>query len=213
MHESARSSRATVSQGYDAIAEAYLAWGRRVDGDPRDRFVEDLMARLPDGARVLDLGCGAGVPSTLLLAERFQVIGVDVSERQIALARASVPRAAFVCADLSAVRFEDETFAAVTALYSISHLPRVEHGALFERIASWLAPGGLFLGSLGSRDSPDWTGEWLGVPMFFSSYDAATNRGLVEATGLVPLHAEVVTMAEPEGEVAFLWVLAQKPAR
>ena len=82
-------------------------------------------------------------------------------------------------------------------MYSFSHLPRVEHGALFERIASWLAPGGLFLASLGSRDSPDWTGEWLGVPMFFSSYDADTNRELLEAAGLVPVHAEVVTMTEP----------------
>ena len=69
-----------------------------------------------------------------------------------------------------------------------------------------------FLASLGSTDSPDWTGKWLGVPMFFSSYDAAMNRGLVESAGFVPLHAEVVTMTEPDGEVAFLWMLAQKPA-
>jgi hypothetical protein len=48
--------------------------------------------------------------------------------------------------------------------------------------------------------------------MFFSSYDAAMNRGLVESAGFVPLHAEVVTMTEPDGEVAFLWMLAQKPA-
>ncbi len=40
----------TVRAGYDAIAEAYLDWGSRVVGDPRDRFVEDLAARLPDGA-------------------------------------------------------------------------------------------------------------------------------------------------------------------
>ena len=204
---------ATVRAGYDAIAEAYLDWGSRVVGDPRGRFVEDLAARLPDGATVLDLGCGAGLPSTLRLAERFDVVGVDVSERQLELARRNVAGVSFIHADLSEVRFEEETFAAVTALYSISHLPRVDHGALFGRIASWLAPGGLFLASLGSTDSPDWAGDWLGVPMFFSSYDAGTNRGLVEAAGLVPLHAEVVTMTEPEGEVAFLWVLAQKPGR
>jgi SAM-dependent methyltransferase len=200
-----------VGDGCDAIAEAYLAWGSRVAGDPRERFVDDLAARLPDGARVLDLGCGAGVPSTRRLAERFDVVGVDVSERQIELARANVPGAAFVCADLTELRLDEGTFAAVTALYSVSHVPRAEHGALFGRIASWLAPGGLFLASLGSRDSPDWTGEWLGVPMFFSSYDADTNRGLVEAAGLLPVLAEVVTMREPEGEVAFLWLLARKP--
>jgi SAM-dependent methyltransferase len=73
------------------------------------------------------------LPSTRRLAERFEVVGVDASERQIDLARANVPGASFIRADLSEVRFEDGTFAAVTALYSISHLPRVEHGALFER--------------------------------------------------------------------------------
>lgn len=212
MNEVRQSSRVTVRDGYDAIGEVYLAWGARVVGDPRDRFVADLEDRLPDGARVLDLGCGAGVPSTLRLAERFEVVGVDISERQIELARANVPGATFVCGDLSEVRFEEGAFAAVTALYSVSHLPRIEHGGLFERIASWLAPGGYFLASLGSKDSPDWTGEWLGVPMYFSGYDADTNRGLVEAAGLVPVHAEVVPMTEPEGEVAFLWILARKPA-
>ena len=144
MPEPHSSPRTTVRAGYDAIAEAYLAWGSRVVGDPRERFVDDLAARLPDGARVLDLGCGAGVPSTRRLAERFDVVGVDVSARQIELARVNVPGTTFICADLTDLQFEEGTFAAVTALYSVSHVPRAEHGVLFGRIASWLAPGGLF---------------------------------------------------------------------
>jgi trans-aconitate methyltransferase len=106
MHETHDASRTMVKAGYDAIAEAYLAWSNRVVGDPRDRFVEDLSARLADGARILDLGCGAGVSSTFRLAERFDVLGVDLSARQIDLARANVPRATFPRADLTEVRFE-----------------------------------------------------------------------------------------------------------
>jgi 2-polyprenyl-3-methyl-5-hydroxy-6-metoxy-1,4-benzoquinol methylase len=67
-----------VEAGYDAVADRYLAWIARIDGDPRDRFLDAFSERLPDGAAVLDLGCGGGVPSTRQLAERFDVVGVDI---------------------------------------------------------------------------------------------------------------------------------------
>jgi hypothetical protein len=46
--------------------------------------------------------------------------------------------------------------------------------------------------------------------MFFSSYDAEMNRTLVRRAGLAIVHDEVVEIREPEGPVAFLWVLAEK---
>ena len=48
--------------------------------------------------------------------------------------------------------------------------------------------------------------------MFFSSYDANENRRLLRHTGLSLVLDEVVVVHEPEGEVTFLWVLAQKSA-
>jgi hypothetical protein len=47
--------------------------------------------------------------------------------------------------------------------------------------------------------------------MFFSSHDAATNRQLLADAGFTLVLDEVVSMNEPEGEVSFLWVLAEKP--
>lgn len=205
--------KATVQAGYDEMAGRYLAWSQAIEGDPRDRFLSELARRLPKGAHVLDLGCGAGVPSTKQLAERFAVVGADISEEQLRLARANVPAATFVRSDLAELEFEDETFDGITAFYSISHIPREEHDALVKKIARWLRPSGFFLASLGTGGSPAWTGEWLGVPMFFSSYDADTNRRLLQAAGLTLVIDEVVTMKTPEGEDTFLWVLAQKPER
>ncbi|MGD0273364.1 MAG: class I SAM-dependent methyltransferase [Gaiellaceae bacterium] len=201
-----------VRAGYDAIAERYLAWSESVGNDPRARFFGELAGRLPDGARVLDLGCGAGIPSTRLLAERFEVVGVDISEVQLQLARKNVPEATFVHGDFSELAFPDESFDGITAFYSISHVPRDEHARLFARVAGWLKPGGLFLATLGANGSPDWTGEWLGFPMFFSSHDAKENRRLLRDAGLSLVLDEVVAVREPEGEVTFLWVLTQKPA-
>ena len=64
----------------------------------------------------------------------------------------------------------------------------------------------------GAGDDPDWTGSWLGVPMFFSSFDAETNLGLLEDAGLTAEAHEIVTLhePEPEGDARFLWVLARR---
>lgn len=205
-----RTSR--VAAGYDRLAARYLAWAARIVGDPRDRMLLELEARLPAGARVLDLGCGSGVPSTRALADRFQVTGIDISEEQLKLARQNVPGATFVRADLTEIEVPDASFDGVAAFYSISHVPRQEHARLFASVARWLAPDGHFLATLGATDSPDWVGEWLGVPMFFSSYDADTNRALLRDAGFTMVIDEVVEIREPEGPVSFLWVIARKPA-
>ncbi len=188
-----------------------MPWVARIEGDPRDRMLLEFAQRLPGGARVLDLRCGPGVPSTKALAHRFDVIGVDISEAQIGLARENVPEATFIHGDFAEIEFPEASLDGVAAFYSISHVPREEHALLFERIARWLVPGGLFLATLGATDSPHWVGEWLGVPMFFSSHDAATNRALLRGAGLELMIDEIVEMREPEGPVTFLWVIARKP--
>lgn len=166
------------------------------------------MRRLPNGACVLDLGCGAGVPCTQRLAERFWVTGVDVSEGQLSLARAGLPGVSLVRADMVEVGFGDGTFDAVTALYSVIHVPRDRHAGLFRRIHGWLRPGGLLLASLTAGDAPDALADFVGVPMFFGGFDAATNRRLLAGAGLSMLRDEVVTIREPEGDARFHWVLA-----
>ena len=65
-------ARRIVAEGYDRIAETYAAWSRsRVVDEARPRYASVLLASLPPGARLLELGCGGGGPSTRQLAERF----------------------------------------------------------------------------------------------------------------------------------------------
>jgi ubiquinone/menaquinone biosynthesis C-methylase UbiE len=202
----------TVEAGYDALAARFGEWGAKVEGDPWERFLEELASRLPAGARVLDLGCGNGAKISRL-ADRFEVVGVDISERQLQLARAAVPGASFIQADFAELDFPAEAFDAVTALYSIVHVPRDEQPELLGRIMRWLEPGGLFLASMSHVGGEDRVDEWLGVEMFFSGFDADTNRRLVRDAGFELLVDELVWMHEPEpdGDTAFLWVLGRKP--
>jgi cyclopropane fatty-acyl-phospholipid synthase-like methyltransferase len=201
----------TVEAGYDGLVDRYLTWSGDRYADPAARMLDVLDARLRASARVLDLGCGAGVPWTQRLATRYEVTGVDVSSRQLRAARANVPAATFVLADLSEVEFPDRSFDAAVSLYSLSHVPREHHGRVFERIFGWLVPGGLFVANVGARDAPDWTGEWLGVEMFFSAFDADVNRSLLSGAGFELIESEVAETHEPDGPVPFLWVVARRP--
>jgi SAM-dependent methyltransferase len=201
----------TVQAGYDTLGPRFGEWDERIEGDPWERFLEELVARVPDGGRVLDLGCGNGA-KIARLAGKLELVGVDLSGEQLRLARAKVPGATLVHGDFTELDFSAQTFDAVTAFYSTMHVPREAHRALFGRIVRCLKPGGLFLGSLSHVGGDDWIGEWLGVEMFFSGFDAETNRQLVREAGLELVIDELVWMREPQGNVAFLWVLARKPS-
>jgi ubiquinone/menaquinone biosynthesis C-methylase UbiE len=147
------------------------------------------------------------------LAERASVVGVDISETQVALARQRVPEASFINADMMVVEFPPESFDGIAAFFSLTHLPRKEHAAMLRRIATWLRPGGVFVASMGDIGSDDVTeNDWLGAPMFFSHFDTATNSQLIRLAGLQPFHEEVVEHVEDECIVRFLWVMARKKA-
>jgi SAM-dependent methyltransferase len=202
-----------VAAGYDAMAERYLAWSDLRPSATRLQYLALAQDLIPLGADVLDLGCGAGIPMTATLAAGRSVTGVDISAVQIALARVNIPSASFVQADMTTLDFPPGSFDAVVAFYSLTHVPRVEHAALFGRIRTWLRPGGLFLASLGVEDSPDEIeADWLGVDMFFSHFSARVNRRLIEEAGLIIERA--VTVAEPEDrhDARFLWVVARAPS-
>ena len=199
-----------VRQGYDKVSYAY-----RSDDTPDEygdyaSWVHILAERLPEDSPVLDLGCGCGLPATKLLAERFDVTGVDFSEVQIDRAKRLVPAARFLCGDISEQSFNAESYAAVVSFYAIIHMPLDEHPRLFKRIGEWLCPSGYFLGTVGHSA---WTGTdeaHLGVAggkMFWSHADEATNVRWIEQAGL---HVHW-TRYVPEGDGGHTLVLAQKP--
>jgi len=127
-----------VGTGYDSIADAYFE-NYRVD---IPRVVKDKVAKFDaifdDGSELLELGCGNDLPFTKQLANRHGVIGVDVSAEQIRRAKANVPSASFINADMTSVELPQESFDGVLALYSIIHVPRERHAQLFASIHSWL---------------------------------------------------------------------------
>jgi cyclopropane fatty-acyl-phospholipid synthase-like methyltransferase len=199
-----------VGRGYDLIGDYFNEWRDRIVDNPRREWANELVSRLQDGARVLELGCGSGAPDTQRLAARFRLTGVDISREQLRRARAALPDAVLIQADFTELELEPASFDAVVSFYAFNHVPRELLAPTFGRIHRWLAPQGLLMIALGTSDSEAWTGEWLGAPNFFSSFPPETNSRLVREAGFELLRDEVVTFREPEGDVAFQWVLATR---
>jgi SAM-dependent methyltransferase len=203
-----------VRRGYDAIGRRYQEKLTLDPSSPRMRYLNKLLSALRPGRAVLELGCGPGYPVTQALAGRHRIVAVDLSESQLVLARNHAPTATLVQADMTQLHFLPASFDAVAAFYSLTHVPRDRLAVLFARIAEWLRPGGIFLATFGAGDLPGSVEEnWLGVPMFFSHFDAATNLQLLEGSGLHVDREDVVSEVEPDGqEIVFLWVVARKSA-
>ncbi len=200
-----------VADGYDAIGETFAAWRDQGVGDPRRVWEDKLVARLTDGARVLELGCGGGAPETKRLAQRYALTGVDISPRQVERARAVVPEAEFICADFTELELPAASFDAVASFYVFNHVPRELLAPLLRSIHGWLLAGGWLLAAFGQTDNPGWTGDWLGAPTFCASFPPEINSRLVREAGF-RIEEDKVAAWEGDGDTpeCFQWVLARK---
>jgi len=191
-----------VEEGYNKIALKYHSERNKFESIIELRqFTKLLVSR----AKILDVGCGAGVPVTkYLVDEGFSVVGLDISEEMLYLAKKHVPKGEFLKADMSEMDFPDDSFDGIVSFYAIIHLPREKHALLFKKFQRILKPGGIILIGLGSGEWEE-TGEYFGAKMFWSFYSAEKSLELVKDAGFEIIFEEVL---ERGGEQHY-WILAK----
>ncbi len=195
-----------VRKGYDRIAKEYQA--DRHIFDQREEL-ETLVSLLAKGARVLDVGCGAGVPvASFLVDSGFHVIGVDFSEGMLELAREKVPRAEYVKGSMTRLGFKGNSFDGLTAFYSIIHVPRERHFLLFEDFRRILRPDGVMLICMGP-DEWEAVDEYYGSDMFWSHFSPEKSLQLVREAGFQIIFARYIR----SGGEKHYWILAKNLKR
>jgi len=145
-----------AAQGHQAsggilIGDAVLydAFSRFLLGQLYRRIAADVAAVAPDGARVLEVGCGPGHLSVQLAGQhRLEVTGLDLDPAMIARAAANTDRAAnrggrrpsFLVGDVAALAFPDRSFDLVVSTLSMHHW--ADPAAALAEIGRVLRPGG-----------------------------------------------------------------------
>lgn len=199
-----------VRDGYNVIAPRYHA-GRVAEEQATIEWLDALRSRVPASGRVIDLGCGSGVPITRYFAQRgYEVDAYDLSPAMLDIGRTQVPGAIFHEARIEDVRLEANSVDIVVSFFAIIHVPRDEHAALFRRIWTWLKPGGALFVSLGTSDNPsDHDENWHGAPMAWSHFDAKTSLSLLREAGFRIDWSEI---QESQPHERHLYVIAAEAA-
>lgn len=135
---SQRMGRGANDEYYLDYIKGSLTFPRNIFHAPKLKTAAALAAALPDGAKVLDAGCGAGIVSAGM-APRLALTGVDIEEDSIAYCK-KARQGEFVCAPLEKLPFESNSFDLILFTNAIEHLEN-PHPALQE-LTRVLKPGG-----------------------------------------------------------------------
>jgi SAM-dependent methyltransferase len=128
---------------------------------------------LEPGMRVLDVGCGPGRHAWALAALGFEVVGIDISERFIALASDGAPAGAtFVRGDARTMEWDGDFDAAISLCQGAFGLVPGEDGEVLRRLVRAVRPGGR---AAVSAFSAYFQVRWLGDADEFDA-DAGVNR-------------------------------------
>ena len=198
----AKEKEEIVKKGYDRLAEEYQTIRSRFDNR---KLLGEFKSLLPKNAKVLDAGCGTGVPVVQFLVEcGFDVTGIDFSKNMLKLAGKNVPKARFALKDMTRLDFDPDLFDGLTALYSIIHVPKEKHFSLFQSFHRILKPEGIMLVCLGP-DEWEATEKYHGVEMFWSHYIPEKSLQLIKKAGFEIIFNNILVRG---GEIHY-WILAK----
>jgi SAM-dependent methyltransferase len=171
----------------DAIIDLYerhaLAWvgdrSRQTQFFEKD-WLDRFAALVTLGGTVLDLGCGPGGPMAAhLIAQGFDLYGVDSSPTMISLCRESFPERRWIVADMRTLALGQQ-FSGVMAWDSFFHLSFDDQRAMFPIFRAHAAPGAPLLFTSGPRHG-EAIGKLRGEPLYHASLDPAEYRALLAA--------------------------------
>ena len=148
---------------------------------------EELARRLHRGHKVLDLGCGSGVPARFLSSRGLGVLGVDVSPDMIELAHRQDPHGLFFCAEMDEIRWPSYGFHGACSFFSFLHLPKRRVKKLIKDVHEWLVPGGVFAITVVEGEGEGLCENFMGkgIPIYLSYYKQLEFCDMLKAAGFV----------------------------
>lgn len=200
-----------LAKTYDEIA---VYWGKDASlhdwGDKElKRFAEYIKSN--NGREVLELGCGSGVQTKLLLSLGLSVVGIDISPNMISEAKKRAPKGDYLVGDIATVGFAKDSFDGVYARASLLHIPKKLIPKVLKSINKMLRPDGYFYLAIkegeGEGEIED-VRHGVNVKRFFSFFVKEEIEKLIEEADFEIV--ELNTYTRVGGSTTWIQVIAQK---
>lgn len=192
-----------IGRNYDEIAHIWQESHIQSNGIPQfERAIKFTKA----GKYALDIGCGSSGRFIDLLAHHgFEIEGIDISERMIALAKQRHPKITFYHEDICAWNFPHK-YDFISAWDSTWHLPLKEQEPVLKKICEGLTKNGVFIFTTGGLDEPSETSDSsMGPPVYYSVLGIKRTLELLAEFGCICRHLEYDQPPETH-----LYIIAQK---
>ena len=169
-----------------------------------------LLTTLPPTSKILDLGCGTGIPTCKFLSENnFSVTGIDISFKMLSHVRLNAPLATFIEADIlsyqpssspSSPSSQEHPDAIVAYFSTIGHVTQNDIRRFFKKVHSLLTPSGIFIYASVPLEGNEILIQWMDRIFPSSSFTAENTLLEIEAAGFEILKHEVVKFRPNRGE-------------
>lgn len=156
---------------YEASASDYAK--NTTDLHPKEE-AQKFVARLPSGAKIIDIGCGPGRDAKVFSGYGIEVIGIDFSSKMVELARQIAPGCSFRVMDIESLAFSPESFHGIWANCALLHVPKQNIPSVLDKMHKILKPKGvLYLSVKQSHidESFEADDRYEGVEKYWSFYE------------------------------------------
>lgn len=166
-------------------------------------WLERFADALPDGAHILDLGCGGGAPVAHYMTGRgFHVTGLDSSPTLISLCRSRLPDQEWLVGDMRALRL-NRRFDGVLAWDSFFHLGHDDQRRMIGLFAQHAGPAAILMFNSGPAHG-EAIGDYRGDPLYHASLAAEEYEALLHTAGFGVVAHEVEDWQNAGGRTVWL---------
>ena len=192
-----------VKEGYDMISENFLSFRHQFDNSQELIIFAKF---LPENGKVLDVGCGVGIPVAGFFVENgFELTGIDISEGMLKKARENIPEAQFFQYNMVDLDFPDNHFDGIVSIYSMFHVPKQKHVKIIKNFHRMLKKEGCMMLVFNPREN-EGVDDFLGTDMYWSCHKPEISRELVLKAGFEIIYDEILD----RGNELMYWVMAKK---
>lgn len=213
--ESLQSVHLKTRQAYNLAAQKYhdLFHDEMNQKEHDRRLLDDFALRFAKRSLLCDAGCGPSAHIGRYLFDKgMRVVGVDIAERCIEIARKHNPEMDFEQGDITQLAFDAGSFDGIVSYYSIIHTPKAYMHEIFSEFHRILKPGGYVLLAVKAGTTEGYVTDLLGIEseIYFTFFTEKEIAQYLEGAGFLLEYIEKRKPYDFEIDIGRIYAIGRK---